>query len=109
VAGGMNVDKVVRVVGLADSNLLNKDNPRDPLNRRIAIIVMNKIAEEKMNKAGGELDAGSAEDVERGLAPEGAAPAQPGTPNAAAPAPAPATAGGPATVVPAAVSAAVAR
>jgi chemotaxis protein MotB len=108
IAGGMNVDKVVRVVGLADSSLLNKDNPRDPLNRRITIVVMNKIAEEKMNKAGGELEAGSAEDVERGIAPDNATPAAPGMTNATAPVPQTAAA----AVVPAAVapaSAAVAR
>ena len=76
IAGGMNADKVLRVVGLSDSNLLNKDNPRDPLNRRITIIVMNKIAEERMNKAGGEIEAGSADEVERNLpqeSPEGEA------------------------------------
>jgi chemotaxis protein MotB len=70
IGGGMNADKVLRVVGLADSSLLNKDNPRDPLNRRITIIVMNKIAEEKMNKAGGEIEAGSVDEVERGLQQE---------------------------------------
>jgi len=86
IAGGMNADKVVRVVGLADSNLLNKDNPRDPLNRRIAIIVMNKLAEERLNGAGGEIEAGSAEEVERGIAPAGAAAAQPAVQEAAAPA-----------------------
>jgi len=69
IAGGMAGDKVIRVVGLADSSLLNKENARDPLNRRITIIVMNKMAEEKMNKAGGEIEAGSAEEVERNLAP----------------------------------------
>jgi chemotaxis protein MotB len=74
IAGGMAGDKVVRVVGLADSNLANKDNPRDPLNRRISIIVMNKIAEEKMNQAGGEIEAGSADEVERNLQTEAAAP-----------------------------------
>jgi chemotaxis protein MotB len=74
IAGGMTGDKVVRVVGLADSSLANKDNPRDPLNRRISIIVMNKIAEEKMNQAGGEIEAGSADEVERSLQPEAAAP-----------------------------------
>ncbi|MDZ7654067.1 MAG: flagellar motor protein MotB [Burkholderiaceae bacterium] len=74
IAGGMAGDKVVRVVGLADSSLSNKDNPRDPLNRRISIIVMNKIAEEKMNQAGGEIEAGSADDVERNLQTEAAAP-----------------------------------
>jgi len=74
VAGGMSIDKVVRVVGLADSNLINKDNPRDPLNRRISIIVMNKLAEEKMNRAGGEIEAGSVDEVERGLQAEAPVP-----------------------------------
>jgi chemotaxis protein MotB len=119
VAGGMTTDKVVRVVGLADSSLLNRDNPRDPLNRRITIIVMNKIAEEKMNQAGGEVEAGSLDEVERGLQPAGAneeiAPSQgatttlstapaaapPGT--AATPAPE-ATAAGPATAAAATVA-----
>lgn len=71
IAGGMTGNKIVRVVGLADSNLLNKENPRDPLNRRISIIVMNKIAEERMNQANGEIEAGRAEDLERELAAEG--------------------------------------
>ncbi len=63
IAGGMEPAKIVRVVGLADSALLVKDDPKNPLNRRISIIVMNKLAEEKMNQANGEIEAGSAEDV----------------------------------------------
>jgi len=66
-AGGMRPDKVVRVVGLADSSLLNKEDPLDPLNRRISIIVLNKIAEERLLQAGGEIEAGSSEEVERVL------------------------------------------
>jgi chemotaxis protein MotB len=97
IAGGMTGDKVMRVVGLADSSLLNKDSPRDPLNRRISIIVMNKIAEEKMNKAGGEIEAGTADDVERALPTDAAAAAasEPAAPATAAPATADATAPGP--------------
>jgi chemotaxis protein MotB len=67
IAGGMEPGKIVRVVGLADSNLLVKDDPRNPLNRRISIIVMNKIAEERMNRAGGEIEAGSADEVKESL------------------------------------------
>jgi chemotaxis protein MotB len=67
ITGGMAANKIVRVVGLADSNLLVKDDPRSPLNRRISIIVLNKIAEERMNKAGGEIEAGTANDVESAL------------------------------------------
>jgi chemotaxis protein MotB len=46
VAGGMDETKLLRVVGLGSASLLNKDNPLDPVNRRISIIVMNKQAEE---------------------------------------------------------------
>src|SRR5258706_4717402 len=54
VAGGMETTKIVRVVGLADSALQVKDDPRSPLNRRMSIIVLNKIAEARLNRAGGE-------------------------------------------------------
>ena len=46
-AGGLNADKVARVVGLSSVVLFNKDSPRDPINRRISIIVMTKAAEER--------------------------------------------------------------
>ncbi len=46
IAGGMEKDKVIRVVGLASSVLLDKENPENPANRRISIVVMNKKMEE---------------------------------------------------------------
>ncbi len=67
IAGGMSADKIVRVVGLADSSLLVKEDPKSPLNRRISIIVLNKIAEERLNRAHGEIEAGTAEDVEKSV------------------------------------------
>ena len=109
IAGGMAGDKVMRVVGLADSSLLNKDNPRDPLNRRISIIVMNKIAEEKMNKAGGEIEAGTAEDVERSLPGEPGAETTAGSTAAPAEAAAAPAAAAPTTAPAAAPAAAPAR
>ena len=45
-AGGLNADKIARVVGLSSSVLFDKDNPRNPINRRISIIVMTRQAEE---------------------------------------------------------------
>lgn len=66
-AGGMNPQKIARVVGLADSSLLDKDDARNPLNRRISIIVLNKIAEERLLRAGGELEAGDPAEVSRSL------------------------------------------
>ncbi len=45
-AGGMKSEKVARVVGLSSSVLFDKANPRNPINRRISLIVMTKRAEE---------------------------------------------------------------
>jgi chemotaxis protein MotB len=90
-AGGMQPNKIVRVVGLADSSLLDREDPRNPLNRRISIIVLNKLAEERMNEARGEIEAGNPEALKE-LMPHDAAvdgvstPApEPAQPNAANP------------------------
>jgi chemotaxis protein MotB len=92
IVGGIDPKKIVRVVGLADSSLLDKDNPMNPLNRRISIIVLNKLAEERMQMAGGEIEAGDAESLSHsmeaapdasalpGLGNPGAIPATPGSP-----------------------------
>ena len=46
IAGGMDESKILRVVGLSSAVMLDKDDPYNPTNRRISIIVMNKEAEE---------------------------------------------------------------
>lgn len=48
IAGGMDEFKLMRVVGLASAALFDKENPFNPINRRISIIVMNKAAEERV-------------------------------------------------------------
>ena len=48
VAGGMDDMKVMRVVGSASTILFDKNDPLNPVNRRISIIVMNKRAEEAL-------------------------------------------------------------
>lgn len=48
VAAGMPDDKLGRVVGLAASDLLEPDNPRAPVNRRITITVLTHEAEERL-------------------------------------------------------------
>jgi chemotaxis protein MotB len=45
IEGGLEPAKITRVVGLASSVLFDKDNPYNPINRRISIIVMTKSAE----------------------------------------------------------------
>lgn len=63
IAGGMSDDKIVRVVGLSSAVLFDKDDPLNPINRRISIIVMNKKAEESARNDGGtvEVEAGAAD------------------------------------------------
>ncbi|MCL2591051.1 MAG: flagellar motor protein MotB [Betaproteobacteria bacterium] len=46
IAGGLTVNKVVRVVGLSDTIPLDNNNLLNPINRRISIIVLNKESEE---------------------------------------------------------------
>jgi chemotaxis protein MotB len=69
-SAGLKEDKVARVVGLASSVLFDKDNPRNPINRRISMIVMTRAAEdaaratdapEMKPKASGGATAGGAE------------------------------------------------
>jgi chemotaxis protein MotB len=44
-AGGIEESKIARVVGLSSSVLFDPEDPNNPVNRRISIIVMNKRAE----------------------------------------------------------------
>lgn len=46
VEGGMDESRMIRVIGLSSSVLLNPQDPLDPINRRISIIVLNNRAEE---------------------------------------------------------------
>ncbi|ATE60634.1 flagellar motor protein MotB [Thauera sinica] len=57
VAGGLEAGKVVRVVGLADTMHLNRDDRLDPINRRISIIVLNKRAEEALRSEAAKAEA----------------------------------------------------
>lgn len=47
-AGGMAPEKISRVVGMADTRLLNSADPYDPHNRRISIIVLNRRADQRL-------------------------------------------------------------
>jgi chemotaxis protein MotB len=56
IVGGMNDDKVLRVVGLGSAANLDKADPFNPINRRISIIVMNKRTEEAVIRDGSSID-----------------------------------------------------
>jgi chemotaxis protein MotB len=48
VAGGLPDNKLLRVEGLASSQLRTPDTPNDPVNRRISIVVLTQEAEERL-------------------------------------------------------------
>ena len=51
-AGGMDERKIARVLGLSSSVLFDAQDPLNPINRRISIIVMNQHAEAQAAKDG---------------------------------------------------------
>lgn len=70
IAGGMQDNKVLRVMGVASSMHLNQDDPLAPVNRRISIVVLNHRAQTEIESAN------AANAASAGVKP---AVAQPGT------------------------------
>lgn len=67
IAGGMDIEKVLRVVGLSSAVLFDKRDPYNPINRRISIIVMNEQAEKAITKDGGEVNVHNSSEVSQKL------------------------------------------
>jgi chemotaxis protein MotB len=90
ISGGLADEKIVRVVGLSSAVLFDKEQPHNPINRRISIIVMNKKAEEAAQQDGGtvQIDAEKG-DVDEMLAASGIPSTTPSISEVAAPLPAP--------------------
>lgn len=72
IVGGLGEAKIAKVVGLAAMVPFNKEDPRHPINRRIAIIVMNKATEEALLHEGAKV--ASAKEAEQLMSGETAAP-----------------------------------
>ena len=70
-SAGLGSDKVSRVVGLSSSVLFDKTNPRNPINRRISIVVMTRMAEQEAIKTDVPMQSteGGAESAAGGIAP----------------------------------------
>ena len=97
IAGGMEEGKIVRVVGLSSAVLMDQQNPNNPINRRISIIVMNKKAEESAARDGGAVTISEEKQAEPALQQGLEAPVStPATPSAPARAPVPVPAAVPA-------------
>ena len=72
IAGGMDENKVLRVVGLSSTVLFDKNDPLSPSNRRINIVVLNKRTEEAMLMEDGyaTVSVESSEEISSALNPE---------------------------------------
>ncbi|MEI7430625.1 MAG: flagellar motor protein MotB [Betaproteobacteria bacterium] len=66
IAGGMDENKVLRVVGLSSTVLFDKNDPLSSSNRRINIVVLNKRTEEAMLQEDGNatVDVDSSSELE---------------------------------------------
>lgn len=63
-AGGMDDTKVLRVVGLASTVLFDKNDPLNPVNRRISIVVLNRKTEMAiLQEEGPESEVAGAEEA----------------------------------------------
>jgi chemotaxis protein MotB len=97
--GGLEQAKIARVVGLASSVLFDKQNPFNPINRRISIIVMTKSAEATalstdapdVEVAREAIESGQANNVEAPGAPVDAVAPQPEAATSVGAAPVPTT------------------
>jgi chemotaxis protein MotB len=93
VAGGMRENKILRVVGLGSSLPLDAENPLNPMNRRISLVVLNEkterqirgLPEETMEEIQDETDAADVLGLDAPAAPEDGEPAAP-APEVTAPA-----------------------
>ncbi len=63
IAGGLNEQKLLRVVGLSSAVAFDKANPLNPINRRISIIIMNKKTEEDTINDNSSAEVDSAAEV----------------------------------------------
>jgi len=63
IAGGMDEKKILRVVGLSSAVPLERDDPFNPINRRISIVVMNKDASDAVAREDSKLEVGAGQRV----------------------------------------------
>lgn len=71
---GMNEDKVMSVSGFASTLLLDPNNPLNPENRRISIIVMKKTVEDQVINSSGSQENNAAQPGAKGPTPANTGP-----------------------------------
>jgi chemotaxis protein MotB len=80
IAGGYDDGQVARVVGYASSALFDRDEPLNPINRRIDIVVLTRKAQRAIEGAQSDVDDLPVDAASPTAAPAGAPPAAPGDP-----------------------------
>jgi chemotaxis protein MotB len=80
VGAGLPDEKIARVVGLASSVLFDRQDPQNPINRRISIVIMTKQAEEAALKTD-MANTTSVGTAPTDVAPVGVAPTGPTPPS----------------------------
>ncbi|MDR2188645.1 MAG: flagellar motor protein MotB [Azonexus sp.] len=79
IVGGMADNKVLRVVGLASTVLFDINDPLNPVNRRISIVVLNRKTERAIvQEIGPEASISDAEAINDSLTPPGTGQGSPG-------------------------------
>ena len=63
IAGGMAESKMLRVVGLSSAIMLDSNDPYNPINRRISLIVLNKETEDAISRGGKPLEVSGQDQV----------------------------------------------
>lgn len=67
IAGGMAEGKILRVVGLSSAIMLDNNDPFNPINRRISLIVLNKETEDAIIQGDKPLEISNKAQVSSGL------------------------------------------
>ena len=70
IAGGMDESKILRVVGLSSAVLFDEEDPFNPVNRRITIVVMTKKSEESVFRETGNVEVANKAEVKKHLVSE---------------------------------------
>lgn len=71
ITGGLKPERILRIIGLADSIPFKKEDPTHSTNRRISIVILNKRTEEAILRDGNPTPTSSASPADEPTLPKG--------------------------------------
>ncbi len=77
VAGGLEDNKIIRVVGLGSAVLAKPEAPLDPSNRRVTIVVLNQATQDRIGRDGVDLETNAAAPLSTDAIEAAVAPGKP--------------------------------